>query len=356
MTSRLGVLAALALSLGATAPPASAQTGAVRLDALVAMARGGRTASEIESTLRSSCIAFPVDSVAIARLRAAGLDASVVERLEELCYLGSTLGVTTEPSGVVVRLDGRPAGLTPVVRPIASPARVLVEVAAGGRARQHTVNVPAGRSVTVHFDVPRDTQPLPPAPAAEEAERLREVLRRGEPSTPPPDPPVPPRRRNGVKAWLLGGLAGAVVGGAVGVGLCSDELVRYRFDPALGYAVPDGTERRIAGGCAAAAAGIGLASGGLLVDVISRRRYSRRLRAYERASVAFALDLARWEADSRANRERLLPGIEEQIRRAEERDRIARENERIRERNRALPDPIVQVHAPERLPRAGTNR
>jgi hypothetical protein len=345
--------AAVAIALGGARVTASAQGAPVTLDQIVAMASDGRDDAAILAAVRADCVTFPVDSAAVARLRSAGVSAGVIAGLVDACYFGSTLAVTTEPSGAVVRIDGKRVGESPWQRPVRAPATMLVEVGQEASLRRHSVVVPQGQSVTVHFELARDTLQHPAAPSPDEAERLREVLRRGEPSIPPPEPPVPPGRRSSLKSWLVGGVIGAALGAAAGVAVCSDKFVRYRFDPSLGYSVPDGTELRLREGCAAAAAGVGFASGGAVSDFLSRRRYGRRLRAYERASATYATEVARWEAQAQANRRRMLPGVEDQVRLADERDRIARENERIRSRNRSLPDPIIQTRPAERLPRAG---
>lgn len=301
---------------------------------------------------RANCISFIVDAATTAQLRAAGAAADFTSALRDVCYVGTSLDVRTEPAGAEVWVQDRHVGKSPWVSPMAPVRNAVVEVRLGGKAQRVTTDILAGQLVRVDFTIPRDTMELPPVPSDQELRTLRAQVGDFDPTRPRPAPPSAPTRGGSLKAVVGAGLLGAAGGAGVGTLLCNQDVAVYTVETIGGIPVRTqaGTERKLQGACLGFSAGGGAVVGGLAGKLWSNASFARRRRQYAEDLRIYDRQLALWEQQRRAA---------ELLRQAEgrrtERDRVAALNERIKAENGRIGQPRVSAGPAARIERAVLN-
>jgi hypothetical protein len=304
-------------------------------------------AARVLEQVRADCVSFAIDTPTEARLRAAGADPRFIAGLRDVCHVGSSLQVTTDPPGAEVWLQRTLLGRTPLVSPVPPAKGAVIEVRHGDRWRRMVTDLPADRLVRVQIALPLDTLPWPTGPAAAELQALRQLASGFDPARPLPPPPTPPTRGNSVRSMLVGGLVGAAAGVAAGTMACRRDVYLYTRDPLTGVRRNTGTSAELSGGCLGFSSVIGIAGGGLAGRYWSGRSWQRRQQQYAAAARAHERAVAQREEQRKA-----AQTLREQAARVAEQERVAAENARRKRANEALDPPVVRVEAPIWLQRA----
>lgn len=300
---------------------------------------------------RASCISFVVDASAERRLRAAGAEPDFTSALRGVCFRGTSLEVTTEPAGAEVWVEGRRVGTTPWMSPMPVQRNLPVEVRLDGRYQRVRANMIADSLLSVNFVLQRDTLPLPPGPSDMELQSLRAQAAGFQPRS-RPAPPRAPARGTSARSVIVGGLAGAAVGLAVGTLGCRQPELVYRVVVFGNDTIrtPVDTVEKVQGACVGFSIGGGTLGGGLAGNVFAALTAGRRRRAYEEELRIHEGQVARWEEQRRATEQ-----LRQQEARRAERLRIAARNAEITAANRSLGEPTVRATRPVRIERAVRN-
>lgn len=163
--------------------------------------------------IRSSCVAFPLDAAATARLRTAGADEAMLEVIRTACFSGAELVVESQPSGIEVLVDNQRVGTTPWTGRFARGGTVQVMVRADGRGERTEARLEPGVRTRAAFALAEDTVPVPPAHSVMETARELNLEQRWQPLTSQPAQPQPPGGYGGFPALLVN--VGAAAGGAL---------------------------------------------------------------------------------------------------------------------------------------------
>jgi hypothetical protein len=346
-TTRFGLLWLAAAMCLPTA--GSAQQGRPYSFDQVAQAIAAGAADSVLEQVTADCVSFVIDTPTEARLRAAGADERFVTALRDVCHVGSSLEVTSEPAGLEVWLQRTLLGRTPLVSAVPPTRGAVIEVRVGDQWRRVVTDIPADRLVRVQVRMPLDTLPVPAALATKEVETLRARATGFDPARRFPAPPPAPVRTGSLRSVLVGGLVGVAVGAAVGAAACRHDVYTYTDDPNFpGVKRPTGPPRsELKGGCVGFSSAMGVAGGGLVGRLWSELGWRRQQREYAQASRALQQSQARWEEQRRA-----AATLGDEAKRAAERDRVVAENGRRKRLNEASAAPVVRIEAPIWLQRA----
>jgi hypothetical protein len=254
---------------------------------------GKMSRDRILAISHSRCLSFVADAQGTQPLLAQSGDSALITGLRDACYLGSALVVVVDRTGVRVAVDDQPVGEAPWKAP-RPPGHVLVAVEQGSWSQHETVDLLRGQSVTVTFHVPADTQPNPGPPSQAELVALAQDTLAYTPKVSKPIPPVPPGSRGTLGSTIIGALVGGAAGAGIGLAACNTKSPVYT-NTSGGYGVQTGTKSSIDGGCTAAAAGGGVAIGGLVGNLIARAGHGAKVRQYQRDSSAYVIKWRYWQ-------------------------------------------------------------
>jgi hypothetical protein len=264
-----------------------AQKRAQTLDDVARLLASGAPQQRALDLLKLDCIDFPVDERAIARLKAFGAQDTFLSQLGNICYLGSSVEITSQPAGAVVRVGKDEIGLTPTTWRLMPTQQFAFEVirGEGATARAVTVAVPSGAMAKVNVAMPRDTAIWPVLRS--EQQLIDDLqLRAKYPgiAEDPPEPVAPRGGSTGGRAFIGGILLGGVAFGA-STAVCAQSQTAGTTGGYLsnGTYVAPGANVSLgaATGCQAGVAAAGAAAGGLLNMLIGKGRDGGAQRRYQ---------------------------------------------------------------------------
>lgn len=315
----------------------------------VAAAVSAGAADSILQAVTADCVSFAVDTPTEGQLRKIGADERFIAALRGVCHVGSSLVVTSEPSGAEVWLQRTLLGRTPLSSAVSPTKGAVIELRVGDQWRRVVTDLPADRLVRVQVTMPADTLPVPPGLTAKEIETLRARATGFDPARRFPGPPPTPVRTGSLRSVLVGGLTGAAIGAAVGAVACRHDVYTYTSDPDFPPNIQLGgtPHSELKGGCVGFSSAVGIAGGGLVGRLWSELGWRRRQRSYVQAARAIESSRAEWEAQRQA-----AETLKNEGQRAATRDSVLAENARRKRLNEASAAPVIRVEAPIWLERA----
>jgi hypothetical protein len=359
---RLALVIAAGSSLALNVGGIQGQTGGVsppiKLDNLVSL-MGSRTVGDkaLSNMIRQQCVAFIANDRTVSDLKSLSRTPEVVQAVQEACYIGSSLEITTTDSSIArVSLDGVVVGSTPYRSAIEPNRDVLVEITRGNITSATHVTVPMGKLVEVSFSV-RDTVALPKPPSRSDQEAIGRGVAIPGPSftTKLPEPPHAPGPRNPVVPVLTGVVLAAGAAALAARPACAQNVAQYGPLQA-GIRPYLGTKSVVQGGCYGLSIGVGSLAGALIADFWSRRSYRAGRARFQVDSATYAerassaqrqqdLEREQWNRDNAAKLALLQRDMQAW------KDAVAL-NQHIREANGAPPKIDTREPYPIRKPNA----
>lgn len=325
------------------ATPAIAQgTSPLDIDDVVELIRLSPSAETRASFIRKSCVSFPLNTSATARLKTAGASDDMLDVIRNACFSGTQIVVDSRPAGAEVLVDGQPVGKAPWTGRFASASRSLT-VTARLRGATQTANAPldAGKLVKASFSFPEDTTVVPEVRSTADIVTELGLESRWKPTVAPPRAPREPSAYGNFLVSTL--VLGAASYG--GFKFCEGAASGCGFKPKFDEEGTDTNEpyRLLVGGLAGAV-------GGTIVNkLIGTSINSARRRNYEGNRAEYLRKQADWNRTmegARAEWLRSHPDVQ-RIGGNETlmRQRTLESNRAIKASNSALPPSAVTVEA-----------
>ena len=310
-----------------------AQVRAYDLETLARLLLGGISAERVIERVRTTCVSFPLDSIAEQRLRVAGADTTVMNAVRSACYAGSTVEVNSDVPNAAVWLGGRLVGKSPyVARVNASPEPMLIEVSIGNWRDSVKTDIPAGVTVRTYFPSPEDTLPWPAVRKPMEIGEQLNLVDLWKNTRPRPELPQPASRMRRWSEWVVA----SAVSGSLGYVLARKGCTRTQAPYVVDSVTYPGYNLGATSSCVAAYTAPAAAVGGFLYHSVVERQRQQAVESYPER-------LSRWEDVQRAELERFLashPQVKTVM--ATERERL----DQVRDANRAAIEKNRERRAP----------